>query len=620
MLIRRKQFVSIFLIMIFMTSLLASNTTNIESTEPFFTLVAKTNGGGIRPDYLNMLKQHLARIGINLDVYVLDWPTFVGELIVFRDFDICFVGIGSESADPDMTGVYNENGSLNLFGYHTSMDWDEDKGTGLNEWYMKQGTLMMPPDSPERVQHYWDWQQYLMDKICPLKPALTPEIWVCTWSNLYGYDFKKGTVQSWGHMGWDGAHLGQTSTNEFVEARAEWMDLNPLFQDDSDSALISKAIMDPLIWYDCDLSVRPHLATSWMMINDTHARISLREGIKWQTDPDGLFPNENFDAEDVYFTIYAWKHVSDETSSWAWVKDIEVLDQWTLDIFIDGDPSTPENEPYAPFLPSLKVLMLPEHYLNQTQLADGVTPDIHHSSWQKFTVDCFGTGLFVLDDFVEGVETVLTLNDDCWFLDPLVVKSDMDFENRFGNFSSGLDTWRIKIITYYPSALLEFEIGHLDIIGVTDMHGKITQFSQDPDFDLQTKTKFRLSFYGYNMREDRIPIGSRELCPNDPSMTIGLAVRKAISYAIDRNEINQILHGGLYEHTYHPIYDALGIWCNPNIIRYEYDLDKAREYLVIAGYDIGYTPTDETYLDFLSIISILCIVTVTFSFQKKRKK
>ncbi|MHA1220837.1 MAG: hypothetical protein ACTSQB_03810, partial [Candidatus Heimdallarchaeota archaeon] len=154
-------------------SLFAIGALNVQPAEtdaasPFFTLVAKTNGGGVRPDYLNFLRQHLARIGINVDVVILDWPTFVGELLSYRDFDICYIGLSGGGTDPDFTGVYDENGSLNLFGYHTSMDWDEDLGTGLNEWYMKQGTLIMPPDSEARVQHYWDWEQYMMDKINPL--------------------------------------------------------------------------------------------------------------------------------------------------------------------------------------------------------------------------------------------------------------------------------------------------------------------------------------------------------------------------------------------------------------------------------------------------------------------
>jgi len=606
------------MISFFLTTIIVTNTHEVESSEPLFTLVAKTVGEGSYADYLFFLKQHLARIQINVDVIIQDWPTYYSELMFFRDFDICSIGFTGGGLDPDFTGVYDENGSLNLFGYHTSMDWDDDLGTGINEWYMKQGTLIMPPDSEERIQHYWDWQQHLMDKLCPLKPLPDPNWFASSWANLNGFDYGKGVLQSWGQMNWSGTHLGQTSTNELVIARSEWSDLNPLFQEFAVDAFMSENLMDPLVWYDYDKSAWPHLATDWVMINDTHARISLREGIKWQTDPDGLFVNEYFDAEDVYFTIFAWKHLSDDQHLWAWVKDMKILDQWTLDIFIDGNPETPDNEPYAPFLSSLNILMLPEHYLNQTQLADGITPDILHSSWFKFTTDGFGTGLFIIDDFVEGVETKLIVNNDCWLLNPLVDKSNIDFENRFGSFTSGLDSLRVKVITNFESTLLEYEIGKIDLVNLVDRHGKVDQYTQDPNYKMYTKIRDTLYFFGYNMRESRLLIGNRDPCPSDASISIGSAIRKAISYAIDMVEINDVVHGGKYTINNHPIYKSLGVWCNPNIIRYEHDLDKAREYLTLAGYDVGYTKPGSG-LSLIAFVSIVSIVASIVIIQRKKK-
>jgi len=222
-------------ITLFVVSSVGVKPIKTDAAEPVFTLVAKTNGGGVRPDYLNFLKQHLARIRINLDVIVQDWPTFVGELIAFRDFDVCYVSLTGGGADPDFTGVYDENGSLNLFGYHTSMDWDDDKGTGMNEWYMKQGTLIMPPDSEERVQHYWAWQQYFMDKICPMAPTFSPRGYSAQWGNLEGYNYTDGILQSWGKMDFVGSHQGQVSNDELVRVDAAWSDFNPLFQDDTSS-------------------------------------------------------------------------------------------------------------------------------------------------------------------------------------------------------------------------------------------------------------------------------------------------------------------------------------------------------------------------------------------------
>jgi len=90
---------------IFIASAVAVDPVQTDAVDPFFTLVFKTNSGGVRPDYGNFLKQHCARIGINIDVIVQDWPTFVGELIAFRNFDICYVALTGGGADPDFSGM-----------------------------------------------------------------------------------------------------------------------------------------------------------------------------------------------------------------------------------------------------------------------------------------------------------------------------------------------------------------------------------------------------------------------------------------------------------------------------------------------------------------------------------
>jgi ABC-type transport system substrate-binding protein len=604
---------------LFVASSIATQPRQTDAIEPFFTIVAKTNGGGVRPDYLNFLRQHCARIGIEVDVVVQDWPTFVGELLAYRDFDICYVGLSGGGADPDFTGVYDENGSLNLFGYHTSMDWSDELGTGINEWYMKQGNLIMPPDSEERVQHYWDWEQYMMDKICNLIPTFAPKGYNALWENLNGYNMSDGVLQSWGKMSWTGSHTGQLSTSEVVITDAAWSDLNPLFQDDTSSSFISTATMDTLIWYDADLSVWPHLAEEYTYINDTTIEIVARDGIEWGDDPDGLFTSEEFDIYDVYFTLYAWKHVSNDVHLWDWVKDMEIIDDMTMRIYVDGDPSTAANDPYAPSLPSLSTRMLPEHYLNQTQEPDGVTPDVLHPSWNTFATNCFGTGLFEISDFTEGVETVLTVNPNSWRLDPVVTAdAALNWDERFGDFTGGLTQLRIRIIPDLQTALLEFEAGKVDIESVTAFPDKRDAYNLNPNFEIQGDTTFSYGFYGFNMREVRQEMGDRTPSVIDPTISKGLALRKAISYAVDRQEINDVIHRGEYTLTDWPIYPKMGIWCNPNIIRYNHDLDKAREYMTKAGFDLGWEPTPGFSL-LITLTSIMTVASVTLIVVKKRK-
>jgi hypothetical protein len=72
-----------------------------------------------------------------------------------------------------------------------------------------------------------------------------------------------------------------------------------------------------------------------------------------------------------------------------------------------------------------------------------------------------------------------------------------------------------------------------------------------------------------------------------------------------------------------------GIWCNPNIIRYNHDLDKAREYMELAGFDIPtqtQPPTSITTTQeepgfglWLALGTIVAIGTATVLVKRKRK-
>lgn len=622
---RKKEVVRVsLLLVIILSGFVLAKPVKVESeTEYFFRLKAITDSGetGIRPDILFFLKQHCARIGIHIDVYTYDWPTYLGELVKngLFNYDICYVSFIGGHGDPDFTGVYNENGSLNLFGYKTTMDWDEDLGTGINEWYLQTGRTMWPPDSEERIQHYWDWQDYMMREILPVQPTFVPKAQLAAWSNLQGYNYEEGLFVSWGNMSWDGLHTGQNSINEVIVQGNDWQTLNPLFSG-SQSEVYNK-ILDPVYMTDYDLNFYPHLATEIIVQNDTHIRLKIREDVKWHEDSDGFFPSEYVDVDDFYFSYYAMKNFFEGKQFYFWIEDLRKVDQYTLDIFIDGNPSTPENEPFAPFNRYMPIYILPEHYLNQSQLPDGVTPDIHHSSWNKFATDGFGTSLFSLESHVESVQTILSIVPDCWLLDPLVDKTDMDFEQRFGDFSGGLTTLRSRVIPSHITQMTEFELGKIDMVSLGSQLDKRDEYLLDPNFDIHSKFLYSYSFFGYNMRENRPHIGNRTACPGDPDMTIGLAVRKAISYALDRHEINEVLYNGEMKVSDFPIYEEQSTWCNPNIVRYNHDLAEARKLMAKAGYEeLPPGRLNGWEIAGMVLVSVFIAGVIIFTYYKTGKK
>ena len=77
---------------------------------------------------------------------------------------------------------------------------------------------MMPPNSQERIQHYWEWENYLMDKILPMQPTFTPKTYMAHWKNLIGYNYSEGILQSWGKMTWDGSGTYTRNNGMYIGA------------------------------------------------------------------------------------------------------------------------------------------------------------------------------------------------------------------------------------------------------------------------------------------------------------------------------------------------------------------------------------------------------------------
>jgi ABC-type transport system substrate-binding protein len=610
------------IVTIFVASAVATQP-GVESATIFFDLTYKAYASTPYTDYANFIKQQLARIGINVNIVIEDFAAILDTLMGTRDFDITCLGLGGGGADyfglP--LSAFTENASLNAWGYHTSMDYDEDKGTGLNEWYIRQGNLILPPDSQARIQHAWDWQNYMQTNLLPMKPFFAPQAFNAYWANLQGYNISWGVVGSWGKMSWDGLHAGQSSTSEIILTDNAWSELNPFFYSDGPSGTIIGMCLDTLIDVDPDLSLWPMVAESWEWQDDTTLDFTIRPGIKW---PDyGSFADEYLDADDVYFTFYCWQEISVRYADWFFLADFEKLDDMTIRCYLDGDPSTPEPDPYASALVDLASWIAPEHFLNQTQEADGVTPETTHPSWTDYSVNCWGTDLFEIESYTEAVETVMTVKDgadESWRLDPTMTSDPaLDYVNRYGDYSGGLDTLIMRIIPDQQTALLEFEAGKVDIETVAQHQDYKDKYVQDPSKALQSDVTNFFQWIGFNMRPTRDYIGDPDPCPLDPSISKGLAVRKAIAYAINRVEINEVLHNGESLVWDYPNYPTLGIWNYPGIIRYNFNLDKAREFMTKAGYDLGWTGTQPGFTLIITLSSLFIVASVGYVIIKRRK-
>lgn len=162
----------------------------IESPEPFFALVAKYNiNNRNHNDLLQLVKQYLALIQIHLIIEPISLSGDSIDLVDYIDFDLLLMNTNSSSSsvfgfDPFGYNSYNENGSWNFSGYDTRMDWDENLGTGRNEWYIQTGKNILDNTSQEALEHSWAWQFYLMDEILPCLPLFKTE-----YNNITTYQY-----------------------------------------------------------------------------------------------------------------------------------------------------------------------------------------------------------------------------------------------------------------------------------------------------------------------------------------------------------------------------------------------------------------------------------------------
>ena len=111
----------------------------------------------------------------------------------------------------------------------------------------------------------------------------------------------------------------------------------------------------------------------------------------------------------------------------------------------------------------------------------------------------------------------------------------------------------------------------------------------DAKFQVQTFVGASLTFMFYNLRRpfiggvdnfDYLDEAGKE------EYTVGVAVRKAINYAINRDEINAVIHDGEYQVAHSVVYPSQAYYYYNDIVKYNYDVDASFEWLEAAGYDI----------------------------------
>jgi peptide/nickel transport system substrate-binding protein len=308
--------------------------------------------------------------------------------------------------------------------------------------------------------------------------------------------------------------------------------LIPMLASDSASFDIANLVYNGLVKYDKNLNIVGDLAESWE-ISEGGLVITfhLRKGVKWH---DG-YP---FTAHDV---LFGYKKIIDPKTPTAYaedykqVKEAKVLDDYTFQVRYE--------KPFAPALTSWGILpVLPKHLLKDK--------DITKSELSRHPV---GTGPYKFVEWKTGGRIVLESNHEY-------------FEGR-----PYIDRYIYRIIPDQATMFLELKSLGIDEMGLTPIQYKRQTNNEffRRNFNKYRYLSFSYTYLGYNLKDPKFK---------------DKRVRQAISYAINKQEIIDGVLLGLGEIATGPY--KPGTWAyNPDVKRYNYNPEKARELLKEAGWE-----------------------------------
>lgn len=308
------------------------------------------------------------------------------------------------------------------------------------------------------------------------------------------------------------------------------------------SGFVMSAVFDSLVSYKPGtVDVAPGLAESWDISSDglTYT-FHLRQGVMFS---DGT----PFDANTY---VKSLDRLFDKTDP-AYIYNTGPVEGYIdftydpVDTYKALDDNTVEfvlKHPFAPFLTSLAMAW------------NGVVSPAAALKYGKdFRNNPVGTGPFVFKEWVHNDHVTLDANPDYWGGKPKV------------------DRVIFKVIPDAQTALLQMKQGQVHILA--DVSSQIIPAIKS-DSNLKLVTQPGLTVNGLTFPTTTKPFDD-------------VRVREALNYAIDRDAINKSLYNDLAVSMTSPLPEAQWGY-TPDLERYDYDPEKAKELLAEAGYPDGF--------------------------------
>ncbi len=303
---------------------------------------------------------------------------------------------------------------------------------------------------------------------------------------------------------------------------------NPLLRTLALEAYIDRMIYDTLVEFAPNLSVVPYLAERWEVSKD--GKVWTFYLVKNATWHDG----KPVTADDVVFTISLVLKYKPATwySYFELIDHAEAVDKYTVKIYM--------KKPYAWLLTTFASFpILPKHIWEKTP-------------WNASNCSMIGSGPFKWVRWKRGEFIELVRNPNYW---------------RKGH--PHLDKILLKVYADSSAAVLALRAGEVDVMYRYIPRTAIATLKQDPNIEVGQAPGLNFRYFIPNLRRK----------PFDD-----INVRKALAYAVDKETIVKKLYLGYAIPIDSFVPQSWGVWHNPNLPQYPFNLTKAAEILDKAGY------------------------------------
>ena len=316
--------------------------------------------------------------------------------------------------------------------------------------------------------------------------------------------------------------------------------------------------------------IEPALAKSWEISdNKKEITFTLRNNLKWS---DG----EPLTADDVLFTyndLILNPQIPNNLRDSLRIGEsgefptVEKLDNKRIKFTVP--------EPFAPFLQSTGISIMPKHALAESvQKTDSEGKPVFLSKWGVDTPpeNIIVNGRYQLANYATSERVTFQKNPYYWEKD------------EQGNQLPYIDRVVWQIVESQDTALLQFRSSGLDLISVTpDYFSLLKQEEDRGNFTIYNGgPQYGTNFIGFNLNT-----GSRDGKPLvDPIKSRWfntIEFRKAVAYGINRQQMINNIFRGLGEKQNSPI-SIQSPYYDQSVKSYGYDLEKAKNLLLSAGF------------------------------------